>query len=1553
MSRTRPLPHCIVLILTSIFVAGSLVGIGEAQSTTGRVDKSQAGELFARENLVAWCIVPFDGKKRGPAERAAMCARLGLKKVAYDWRDEHVPTFEQEILEYKKHGIEYFAFWGGHEEAYRLFRKYDIHPQIWRTLGSPTGTTQDERVEAAANQILPLVEEARTLGCKVGLYNHGGWGGEPENLVDVCQYLRQYHNGNHVGIVYNQHHSHSRVNDFAENLKAMKPYLLCLNLNGITRDGDQTGQKILPLGEGELDVSLLKAIRNSGYDGPVGIIGHTQDDVELRLQDNLDGLDWIVPQLDGKQPGPKPTPRTWSPQSATHSPASAKNVAGVLLDGITEYRSPPITVEARVTLPHRSNYNIIVASDTKSSGAHWEIFSMNGTGNLTVYTPGLKPDHTNSAAMICDGKPHTVGMIYEKHLIRLFVDGEVVASQKVDDIDRKTLPGGLAIGKLVEGTIGSTGLPEWIRISKGVRSPLWKMPHSPATDERTLLSWQQPADAHAHHDAGQHSTGDKSQTLSKLQEYSAELVASLLAETTKHGNAGRGIMVFANAKSACLSCHKFGQHGGTVGPTLNEIGKERKPHEIVEAVLWPKRHVKPEFNAHLIVTSDGQSFRGYIVKEDEQQLLLKDPTRPDAPVVAIVKNDIEARREVGTLMPDNLVATMSQSQLRDLLQFLISLGKPDGIPLAEVESVIEHTHAHLHGAVAFEFDRKPLHPDDSPNWQANVNRDRIYDFYAKEAEHFRSLGESGQQVPSLLMEYPGLDGGTLGHWGNQDETTWASNAWNDIKLGSVQAGIFRGDGVTVSRGVCVQLGDDGELSCCFNPETLSYDAIWKGGFLNFSSVRHGFMHGVMMDGSAVPNPDRGKGPNGNKVNDPITYLGFHRIGKRVVFSYRIGETEYFDSPWVEDEKFIRQAGPASHHPLADQIGQGKRQWPETFETDIVHGKASPYAVDTIQLPVDNTWNAPLFGGGLGFLPDGSALVCTMHGDVWRISGSGYPSKKAVWNRFASGLHHCQGMIVDKDGIFVLGRDQLTRLHDLNNDGEADYYECFSKAFETSAAGHDFICGLERDGPGNFYTASGNQGIVRISADGKSAEVVATGFRNPDGIGLTSDGMITVPCSEGSWTPSTMICAFRPTPSKLAVTNHSHQPSYFGYPGPKEGTLPQLPLVYLPRGLDNSAGGQQTVTSDQWGPLKGHLLHFSFGAGSHFLTLRDDVDGQVQGAIVPLPGEFLSGIHRGRFSPHDGQLYVTGMQGWGSYTPETGCFQRVRYTGSPVQLPVGYKVYRNGVLISFSQRIDTVVASKPTSHFAQAWNYRYSSAYGSPEYSSRHPLMRGHDHVPISSAHVVNGGTGLFLEIPELQPVNLLHLRLNSGEGRSHDVFATVHRLREQPFTDAPGLLNLADKSINPHPIHADLAMATRSVPNPHAQRKKGGRKVTIDTAGNLSFATRSFSVRPGELIEFTLSNPDVVPHNWALLKPGTLERVGKLANQLISDPEAAVRHYIPETDDVLFYTNVVLPKDESIIYFNAPKEPGRYPFLCTFPGHWLVMNGEMIVTPNHDNTANR
>jgi hypothetical protein len=255
----------------------------------------ETASVFAQDNLVAWCIVPFDAKRRGPTDRAEMLARLGIGRLAYDWRQEHVPTFEQEILEMKKRGIEYFAFWGAHDDAFALFEKHKLHPQIWITMSSPTEGSQDDRVAAAAQALLPLVERTKKMKCQLGLYNHGGWAGEPANLVAVCEYLRKHHDATHVGIVYNLHHGHEHITDFQSSLAAMKPYLLCLNLNGMN---DNAQPKILPIGSGQHDRQLLQIIQDSGYSGPIGILDHRADiDAELSLQQNLTGLQKAVAGL--------------------------------------------------------------------------------------------------------------------------------------------------------------------------------------------------------------------------------------------------------------------------------------------------------------------------------------------------------------------------------------------------------------------------------------------------------------------------------------------------------------------------------------------------------------------------------------------------------------------------------------------------------------------------------------------------------------------------------------------------------------------------------------------------------------------------------------------------------------------------------------------------------------------------------------------------------------------------------------------------------------------------------------------------------------------------------------------------------------------------------------------------------------------------------------------------------------------------------------------------------------------------------------------------------
>ena len=255
-------------------------------------EQPEASSIFARDNLVAWCVVPFDASKRTPASRAKMLRGFGFKKLAYDWRDPHVPTFEKEIVECKKQGIEFFAFWGWHPSIEPLIQKYDIHPQIWMLAPSPEAPTQQAKIEASARSLESLVEKTRKLGLKFGLYAHGDWGGEPDNLVSVCRYLREHDHADHVGIVYNFHHGHGHIKDFPHALAEMKPYLLCLNLNGMNATGDPL---IMPIGSGEYERQMMQDVVASGYRGPIGVIHHREQlDAEEGLRQNIEGLKKVL-----------------------------------------------------------------------------------------------------------------------------------------------------------------------------------------------------------------------------------------------------------------------------------------------------------------------------------------------------------------------------------------------------------------------------------------------------------------------------------------------------------------------------------------------------------------------------------------------------------------------------------------------------------------------------------------------------------------------------------------------------------------------------------------------------------------------------------------------------------------------------------------------------------------------------------------------------------------------------------------------------------------------------------------------------------------------------------------------------------------------------------------------------------------------------------------------------------------------------------------------------------------------------------------------------------
>ena len=117
----------------------------------------------------------------------------------------------------------------------------------------------------------------------------------------------------------------------------------------------------------------------------------------------------------------------------------------------------------------------------------------------------------------------------------------------------------------------------------------------------------------------------------------------------------------------------------------------------------------------------------------------------------------------------------------------------------------------------------------------------------------------------------------------------------------------------------------------------------------------------------------------------------------------------------------------------------------------------------------------------------------------------------------------------------------------------------------------------------------------------------------------------------------------------------------------------------------------------------------------------------------------------------------------------------------------------------------------------------------------------------------------------------------------------------------------------------------------------------MEAIPGLLYDQTELHAKAGERISLEFKNTDSIPHNLVLCVPGSLQTVGMASNEMLANPKAGEMHYVPESDDVLHYTPMLYHNQRHHLNLNAPKEPGRYPYLCTFPGHWAVMKGELVV----------
>jgi hypothetical protein len=423
-------------------------------------------------------------------------------------------------------------------------------------------------------------------------------------------------------------------------------------------------------------------------------------------------------------------------------------------------------------------------------------------------------------------------------------------------------------------------------------------------------------------------------------------------------------------------------------------------------------------------------------------------------------------------------------------------------------------------------------------------------------------------------------------------------------------------------------------------------------------------------------------------------------------------------------------------------------WATPVETAITPGRdAGPFAVDAFAPPEPNPWNAQVRFSGIDFTGPDEAVLCEWDGDVWTVRGIAAPSGRVTWRRIASGLFQPLGVKLIGGTIHVGCRDRIVKLVDLDGDGMTDRYDTFNDDHQVTEHFHEFAMGLETDQDGNvYYAKSGCHGLraavphhgtlLKVSRDGSTTEIVATGFRAANGICVDDDGSFWVTDQEGFWCPKNRINHVRPG---------GFYGNLWGWTDVTDtsDSAMEPPAFWITNAFDRSPAELVRVASPRWAPLTGGLLELSYGMGRIHLVLTEAAPARpcaLQGGMVALPiPDLPTGVMRGRFHATDGHLYACGLYAWAGNRTQPGGFFRVRRTERPVTIPVSLHAEPGSLTLTFAEPLDKAAAASAAAWTVKTWALERSQRYGSKHLDEQTR--------PVEAAEVSSDGRQVTLRVP--------------------------------------------------------------------------------------------------------------------------------------------------------------------------------------------------------------
>ena len=612
-------------------------------------------------------------------------------------------------------------------------------------------------------------------------------------------------------------------------------------------------------------------------------------------------------------------------------------------------------------------------------------------------------------------------------------------------------------------------------------------------------------------------------------------------------------------------------------------------------------------------------------------------------------------------------------------------------------------------------------------------------------------------------------------------------------------------------------------------------------------------------------------------------------------------------------------------------------------------------------------------GGLAFTHDDKLGVATRRGEIWVIEDPyGKKFKTPKYTRFATGLHEPLYLAYRNNAFYTTQRSELTKITDTDQDGKADLFKTLY-AWPLSGNYHEYSYGplflpdgdmlvnLNLSWIGRGASLTKWRGwMLKINEKGEMTPF-ATGLRSPAGFGLNAAGAIFYAENQGDWIGSGRITQlnlgdFAGNPAGLRWSGEPNsplqlKPEMFAdsiglmYDFAKKHDKVKLPTVWFPHtimGISTSA--ILNIDNDAFGPFKGQMLVGDQGHSKIMRVFLEKVNGEYQGACFPFREGFSSGILRMAWGS-DNSLFV-GMtsRGWASTGKDLFGLQRLTYNGKAPFEMKAMRAQKDGFEIEFTQPVNKKLAANLQNYLLNSFTYAYHRQYGSPIINTL--------GLPVTRAIVSPDGKKVKLLVNGLRPGYIHELKIKNllnqgGEELLHPVaYYTLNNIPGGGANYHDHAAMLASQKVKPStndnsPCGPEASKNITVQPTNWANGPE--TVINIGTKPGLKFAIENFEVPEGSRVKLVFNNTDDMLHNLVIVKKGKADAVGKLAMDL--GINGSKLGYVPPSPDVLFNTCLLQPETSQSIYFTAPKA-GDYPYVCTFPGHYFVMKGNMKVIPN-------